>query len=217
LIMDEASTDGTREMVTRDFPEVELYSSPSSMGPTAQRNRGTALATTPIVVSIDDDCEFVEPRTLQRAIADFANQRVGLISIPYIDFSTSRDVQGGAPAGSEPYASSNFRGCAYAVRRDIYLAAGGYREVLFMDSEEDDLAIRILNLGYIVLAGQAPAVHHHASPRRDLEKVDVLGARNLILFAWFNVPRVYLVPHLVATTLNSLVFGLRTRTLRRKI
>ena len=216
IVMDDGSTDGTLEMLAVDFPEVEVHSSEVSRGPTAQRNRGTAMAPTPIVVSIDDDCEFVHSDTLSRALEGFNDPRVGLVSIPYIDVYIKPDVQGNSPAPNEPYAMSSFRGCSYAVRRDVFGEIGGYRESLFMDSEEEDLAIRLLDHGYVVLAGDAPPVHHYASPRRETVFRETIAARNLVLFTWFNVPGVFLLPHLLVTTTKSLLFGWRTNRFKEK-
>lgn len=216
MVMDDGSTDGTLEMIASDFPEVEVRTTDVSRGPTAQRNRGTAMAPTTIVISIDDDCEFVHPETLARSLVGFADPRVGLVSIPYIDVLIDPNVQGNAPTPNEAYMASTFRGCSYAVRKDVFQEVGGYRESLLIDGEEDDLAIRLLDHGYMVLAGDAPPVHHYASPRRETRRREVNAARNLILFTWFNVPGLYLLPHLVATTGKSLLFGLRVHRLNEK-
>ena len=217
IVMDDGSTDGTLDMIAAEFPEVELHTSEVSRGPTNERNRGTALASTPLVISIDDDCEFMDPSTLARALEGFADPRVGLVSIPYIDVLVSPDIQGSSPSGDELYAAPTFRGCAYAVRKAVFEEIGGYRESLFMDREEEDLAIRLLDHGYLVMAGEGAPVHHYASPRRDTRLREVVAARNLILFTWFNVPGIFLLPHLVVTSLKSLVFGLRVHRFREKL
>src|SRR5207247_8851607 len=46
-------------------------------------------------------------------------------------------------------------------------------------------------------------------PRRDWSRVEPLGRRNDVLYAWHNVPMPYLLPHLLATTLNGIRAGLK--------
>jgi len=209
FVMDDGSTDGTPEMVAREFPEVTIRSATASRGPTAQRNLGTSLARTPIVVSIDDDCVLENPDTLEKTLSVFDNERVGLVSIPYIDALNSGDMQGHAPDSATPYAAFSFRACSYAVRKDAFLKAGGYRELLTIQGEEDDLSIRLLDHGYLVIAGDAPPIYHYESPRRDWSRLDILGARNTILFTWLNVPLVALPVHMAATTWNLLAWGFK--------
>lgn len=209
FVMDDASTDGTSEMVQREFPEFTLRRSDVSAGPTAQRNLGTSLARTPIVVSIDDDCVLENPDTLEKTLTIFDNERVGLVSIPYIDALNSGALQGHAPDSTTPYAAFSFRACSYAVRKDAFLQAGGYRELLTIQGEEDDLSIRLFDHGYLVIAGDAPPIYHYESPRRDFSRVDMLGARNTILFTWLNVPLFALPVHLAATTYNLLAWGFK--------
>ena len=209
FVMDDASTDGTAEMVETEFPEVILTRASQSRGPTAQRNRGTQLARTEIVVSIDDDCVFENPDTLEKTLSTFDDERVGLVSIPYVDALNSGTMQGNAPDSSTPYASFSFRACSYAVRRDAFLKAGGYRELLMIQGEEDDLSIRLLDHGYLIIAGDAPPIYHYESPRRDWSRLDMLGARNTILFTWLNVPTIALPIHLAVTTMKLLAWGFR--------
>ena len=209
FVMDDASADGTAEMVEREFPEVTLKRASASRGPTAQRNLGTSLAGTPIVVSIDDDCVLENPDTLEKTLPAFENERVGLVSIPYVDALNNGDIQGNAPNSAMPYAAFSFRACSYAVRKDAFLEAGGYRELLTIQGEEDDLSIRLLDHGYLVIAGDAPPIYHYESPRRDWSRLDMLGARNTILFTWLNVPLVALPMHMAATTWNLLAWGFK--------
>src|SRR4051812_33725473 len=71
LVLDDASTDGTAEMVAREFTEARLVRTEESYGCIGQRNRGAELARAPIIVSLDDDAVFTSPQTVRQTLEDF--------------------------------------------------------------------------------------------------------------------------------------------------
>lgn len=211
LVIDDGSADGTETMIKNEFPSVHLLRFEQSEGYIVQRNRAAAESRTEFILSIDDDCVLPEADTVERALAVFSDASVAAVAIPHINLKYSPEIVGKPPADDKPYATCSFRGCAYAVRREVFLALGGYRESLIHQGEEEDFCIRLLDSGYVVQLAAAPPIHHLESPRRDLTRMAAFGGRNLILFAWFNVPRRYLPFHLTATTINALVWGARNR------
>ena len=77
-----------------------------------------------------------------------------------------------------------FVGAAHAVRRDVFLKVGGYREHFFFMGEEGDLCLRMMQAGYVTRLGRADPIYHLESSRRDLSRAGFSGRRNDILFAW---------------------------------
>ena len=209
LVMDDGSDDGTAEMLKRDFPQVRYYCLAKGQGPTFQRNRGIALATAPIVFPIDDDAIMVSRHTVEQTLQEFDRECVGAVGIPYINVRVDNQVRQRAPEGGGAFVTSAFVGAAHAVRRDVFLKIGGYREHFFYMGEEGDLCIRMLVEGHVTRVGRADAMHHLESPRRSMARADYCGRRNDVLFVWHNVPWPYFPLHLVATTFNGLVYGLK--------
>lgn len=201
LVLDDGSTDGTTEAVKREFPGVRVLREENSKGPTCQRNRGAALATTPFLFTIDDDCTFPDATTFEQTMAAFENPRVGAVTIPFINVLQSPKVMTSAPDNENVYATYEFYGGMVAFRREAFLAVGGYRTQYFMHVEEPDLSLRFLNAGYIVRSGVATPMHHHESPIRNRLKLHELGPRNHVLYAWYNVPAPDLALHLAATSI----------------
>ena len=60
----------------------------------------------------------------------------------------------------------SYWGTAHAVRRDLFLALGGYREELGEMFEEVDFCLRMLNTGYATRLGRATPLHHYESAKR---------------------------------------------------
>jgi hypothetical protein len=140
---------------------------------------------------------------------DFEHPRVGAVAIPYADVNQSPTIHQRAPESDGVYATYDFKGTAHALRRDVFLALGGYREILVHQGEEEDYCIRMLNAGWITRCGNAEPIHHFESPRRSWSRMDFYGARNKVLFAWHNIPAPALGHQLVGRTAKAMVFSLQ--------
>jgi len=217
LVIDDGSTDGTSDMMCREFPGAQLERVEQSRGYIVQRNRGAALAQTPFIVSIDDDAVFSTPRIVSQTIAEFRDPHIGAVAIPFINVNQDKIVRQSAQDERGIYVTGSYIGTAHALRRELFLDLGGYREFLFHQGEEEDYCIRMLAAGYVVRLGRADPIHHLESPKRDFKRWDIFGRRNNVLFAWCNVPLVNFPVRLLATTFNGLRHGVRQRRLLRMI
>jgi GT2 family glycosyltransferase len=215
FVMDDGSTDGTGVFVAENFPTVHYQRSEVSIGPTGQRNRGADAATAPFIVTLDDDCVFSSPQTLERTLSLFDHPRVGAVTIPFVNVLQDAVLRSSAPQPRGIWTSYHYFGGMIAFRRDAYRAVGGCRQYLFMHVEEPDLATRLLNAGYVIRLGTQRGIDHYESPVRDRPRLDVLGPRNHVLYTWYNVPMPYFPLHLAGTTFNTLRHGVKHRTLRR--
>ena len=200
LVIDDGSIDGTSEAVAREFPSVRLHRSEQSLGYIPQRNRGAEMARNPIVFSIDDDAVFSSPLVVEQTLREFENLQIGAVAIPFIDVNRSSAVMQKAPRADSIFAAYSFIGTAHALRREVFLRLGGYRDALVHQGEEEDYSIRMLNGGWITRCGNADPIHHFESPRRSWWRMDYYGPRNKILFAWQNVPWPHFAAHASAST-----------------
>jgi GT2 family glycosyltransferase len=204
LVFDDGSTDGTSELVCSEFPLVRLVRQVNSHGYIPNRNRAATMACADIVFSLDDDAAFSTPLTVSQTLEAFDHPRVGAVAIPFVNVNQGQAVLQQAPSGDGVFATATYIGTAHAVRRDLFLSLGGYREHFIHQGEEMDFCLRMLARGYIVRLGSADPIHHFESPKRDFRRMDYYGRRNDILFAWHNIPMPDLAVHLPATTLNGL-------------
>jgi glycosyltransferase involved in cell wall biosynthesis len=206
LVVDDGSSDGTADRIAEEFPGVRVERHERSAGLVVRRNEAAELVSAPLIVSIDDDAIFTEPRAVASAVAEFDHPRVGAVAMPYIDRPQGDDVLQRAP-GEGLYVTHRFRGTAHALRRDVFLELGGYRAMLFQQAEEPDLAIRMLDAGYVVRLGRGDPLLHYGSPKRDVDRMWFYECRNDVLFVWHNVPLPHLVPRLAKVTLHMLWLG----------
>jgi glycosyltransferase involved in cell wall biosynthesis len=203
IVIDDGSNDGTSDMVAREFPQASLHRSAQSLGYITQRNRAARMTAADILISIDDDAVFSSPNVVEQAMAGFGSPRVAAVAIPYTEPHKAGTMLQTAPDSRRIWVTDAFRGTAHALRRDIFLALGGYREQLVHQGEELDLCIRLLQQGLIVRLGHGNHVVHYEVQKRDWSRVDYYGRRNDILFVWHNVPLAFLPRHLLGTTING--------------
>ncbi len=203
LVVDDGSSDGTSAMLAEAFPAVRVIRDDVSRGLIVQRNRGAREARAPVVFSLDDDAEYTAPDTVSATLREFSHPRVGAVAMPHVDVNQGPAVKTRAPDGAAIWVTSSYIGTAHALRRDVFLALGGYRESLVYRAEEADLCLRMLAAGFVTRLGAAAPIHHHESPRRDSRAMVLYGRRNDILFAWHNTPMPYAVGRLAKVTADS--------------
>ena len=207
IVLDDGSTDGTCEMLRAEFPDVRVERFSQSKGPTFRRNQGAQMARGEFLFTIDDDCTLPHRDTFARTIAEFDDARVGAVTIPFINVNKDAEkVITGAPDADQIWVAYEYYGGMVAFRRELFLRLKGYRSFYFMNVEEGDYAVRMLDAGYYVKLGTAPPIDHHESPIRASKRLNELGPRNHILYAWYNVPMPHLVPHALGTGLRAALY-----------
>lgn len=211
LLIDDGSSDGTSMMVAKEFPSVRLHRHEHSTGLVVGRNRAAKLASGDVVVSIDDDAVFTTPDVVARTIADFDDDRIGAVAIPFIDVNKSPAEHQRSPDPDQTFIADRFIGTAHAVRKDVFLKLGGYRESFFHQGEEGDYCLRMMDAGYFVKLGNSDPIHHFESPKRDTRRMDLYGRRNDLLVTWLNVPMPGLIPRMAAVIAGGVWFGIRSR------
>jgi glycosyltransferase involved in cell wall biosynthesis len=211
LVIDDGSSDGTAESVRASYPSVRLYHFEHSKGCIIRRNEGALLAGKEVVVSIDDDAVFSSNRIVAQTLAAFSNPHIGAVAIPYLEPHKDNILMQKAPDQRRTWITDRFVGTAHAVRKDIFLALGGYRQHLVHQGEEGDFCLRMLQRGAYVRLGNSDAIVHYESPKRSYRRMDFYGRRNDILFAWHNVPLGALPAHLLGSTAKGLLWSLRLK------
>lgn len=205
LVFDDGSSDGTSQMIRTEFPSVRLERVKQSLGIVSARNRAIESAKGDVVITIDDDCVFSSTDTVVRTVADFDAPKVGAVAIPHINvYGTPAAVPAPLPA-VPPYVISEFAGGSNAILREVFRALGGYRSAIWRQGEEYDFCTRLLEKGWVTRMGTATPIKHFESPNRNAASIHFHKVRSHILYAWWNVPNVYLPVHISATIAKTIV------------
>lgn len=192
IVSDDGSTDSTSEMVRKEFPNAILTRTDQALGIIGARNRASALATTSILFTLDDDAVFTAPNTVSVVLDCFKHSKVGAVALPYINYLDGQQ-QGACNVfewvNYEDFPCvSTFSGGACAFRVDLFRSCGGYSGS-GRQHEELSLCHRFLDKGYVVrVANVTPLAHfptHGAAIRGTVLREAV---KNRIAFAWEQVP-----------------------------
>ncbi len=194
LVVDNGSTDGTAELVARRYPRVRLVALALNGG-AAARTLGARRATTRYVAFCDDDCAWA-PGSIARAVALLdAYPDVVLINAR-VRVRDERDDEACALMAASPLpkrtacpgnAIAAFMAGASIVRRDAFLAAGGYHERYHIGAEESLLALDLLARGWEMIYLDDLEVRHDPEPAgRVPERRRRMVMRNRLWTAWLR-------------------------------
>ncbi|TDB84676.1 glycosyltransferase, partial [Actinomadura sp. KC216] len=209
IVADNASSDGTPEVAAAAGATVLRL--PGNRG-AAARNAGAQRAATRYIAFADDDSWWA-PGSLERAarILD-AHPRTALLAarvligpeerLEPVSEQMARSPLG-RPDGLPGPAILGFLACSVIVRRDAFLDAGGFSDVLHFGGEEELLALDLAAAGWGLAYVPELVVHHHPSTvNRDPAARRRRQARNGVLTAWLRRP-LPAVARTAATALTS--------------
>jgi len=232
IVVDNASDDGSAEMLAERFPEVRVLRMPRNLGFGGGNNAGVRAARNRVVVILNNDMR-VEPDAFRRLLEGFQDQAVFAVSaqIFFLDRNKRREETGltegffaegffrfrhAAEDVSGLYPAFYAGGGSSAFDREKYLELGGFDPLFHPFYVEDaDLSYNAWKRGWKVLYQPSAIVHHEhrgtIGRRFSAARIDAILKKNHILMVWKNVHRWrWLAGHFFFLYVNlvlSAVFG----------
>jgi N-acetylglucosaminyl-diphospho-decaprenol L-rhamnosyltransferase len=192
IVVDNASSDGTRAAVAERFPRVVVIEAGGNLG-AAGRNLGVDAARTPYVALADDDTWWTASALERAAGLLDVHPRLAIVSgrvLVGADHQTDPvcPVMARSPLVPDPALPGprllGFLAGASMVRRSAFLAVGGFERRVFLGGEERLLAADLAAAGWGAVYADDVVVHHHPSGVRDAGARRELVLRNDLWFAW---------------------------------
>lgn len=230
IVVDNGSTDESRELVKERYPQVHLLSFPDNRGFCTAVNAGILAAHTPYVFLLNNDTRM-EPDCIER-LEEALEQRRDLFSVGakmlsmqepdrvdgagdlYCAFGWAYAVGKGKESGRFTRPAEVFSNCAGAAlyRREELIALGLFDENHFAYLEDVDLGYRARIAGYRNLMEPAAIVYHAGSgfsgSRYNAFKIRH-SSRNSVYLVYKNMPFLQILlnlPFLAAGFAIKLVF-----------
>ncbi len=195
VVVDNGSTDGTADFLRARFAGIQIVRLAANRG-AAGRNVGVRACDRPYIALCDDDTWW-EPGSLARA-ADLLDHYPKLAVITAkvlvrgerVDSTCLRMANSplATPPGLPGKALLGFLAGASIVRRDAFLAAGGFEPRLFLGAEEALLTLDLASAGWALAYVDDLIVYHYPSPARDVPVRHLLLTRNALWIAWLRRP-----------------------------
>jgi len=168
IVVDNHSTDGSIEMVRKEFPNVKLIVMPdSTYGACETLNIGMASASGEYIVVIDNDT-ILEKTWIELVVEKFKqNEKVGIIGGKVINYYTRRVEWVYSRPEEEwvnrEFKTSVFHGAAVALRKDVVDKVGYYPKEYFIYGNEFALSAKVINAGYDIIYYPKLVAYHKAN------------------------------------------------------
>lgn len=217
IVVDNQSSDGSCEMVSKFFPQVKLFSNQENVGFSKANNQGVATAKGKYVCILNPDTVVAEDTFKQLLLFASSQQNLGIVSCKLIDGAgyflpeSKRHVPTPGIAiqkllglSKKYYASEVdeksiakvpvFVGAFMLMLKRVYNEAGGFDERYFMYGEDIDLSYTILKKGYDnIYYGKTTVIHYKGeSTLKDAEYAKrFYGAMKLFYKKYFQTNLVF--------------------------
>jgi hypothetical protein len=186
VVVDNASVDGTTELLNSRYPDVKVVRTTANLGFAGGVEAGLAVVDSPFVALLNNDAA-AEPDWLARLVAVLENHpeaaavtsRLLLTDVEpptlnnagvlLLEDGYGADRGLGAPADEypEPGEVFGFSGGAALLRTDALRAVGGFPAPFFLYYEDTDTSWRLRTAGWTVRYEPAAVVHHRHSATAD--------------------------------------------------
>jgi N-acetylglucosaminyl-diphospho-decaprenol L-rhamnosyltransferase len=184
LVVDNASQDGTPQVLTADYPAIRLIANRENLGFGRACNQGARAARGELLVFLNPDV-FVTPdwlAILVRRVAEYPDAAIICPTTLYPDQPAPIAIVAVEEAAAVP-------GCAMLMPRAAWQELGGFDERIFLYWEDTELCWRAWLLGRRVLADLEALVYHKrggsgGGQRWDAEQVKNGLYTHLKLMRW---------------------------------
>jgi GT2 family glycosyltransferase len=196
VVVDNGSRDGTAAAVREAFGDVAVLEPGRNLGSAARTVGARALAT-PLIAFGDDDSWWA-PGALTTAQDLFASSpRLGLLAARVLVGDDERLDPTCATMARSPLRSPGaglgpavlgFVACGAIVRRDPFLAVGGFDERYGIGGEERRLAVELAAAGWALAYAPQVVAHHHPAANAPRPERVRRQLRNDLWSAWLRRP-----------------------------
>ncbi|MBU2952146.1 glycosyltransferase [Tamlana agarivorans] len=167
------------ETIVKDFEWVYWTISKESVSASPARNTLYKKAKGAIFIGLDDDAHPISTNFITSIQLEFSlNKNLGIIAFQEVRGVFNQDAEALLYAKERnAYYTSDFVGCGFAIKKDVYIATNGFPVWIDIYGEEPALALEVLDLGFHILYQPQIKVNH----RVDFEKRKLQG-RNYFRF-----------------------------------
>lgn len=150
------------EKIKESYKWVKWFSSYKSMSASPARKVLYGKAKGVIFIGLDDDAHPISENFITQVEKGFKqNKKLGIIAFQEVrGLYKSDEVAILNSKINQVYYTSDFVGCGFAIKKQVYNATNGFPIWMDIYGEESALAIEVLDLGYQILYDSSIIVNH---------------------------------------------------------
>lgn len=180
IVVDNASADGSADMVRTEFPGCEVLALSTNAG-VAGFNRGAERARGDMLLILDDDA-WPEPDALVAAL-EMLRTRPMTGAVALLPKHPATQVEEWRHE-RVPQSRWPVMGCGNLIRTEVWRAVGGYEEGFFLYRNDTDLALKLLAAGFDVRFDPTWIVWHDSpAAKAKSDRWFTLATRNWVWLA----------------------------------
>lgn len=216
IVVDNHSTDGTVDMVKRNYPSATVVPLAENIG-IAGWNKGFEIAKGEYILVLDDD-SYPEKNAISIGITRMMREpQCGILALQVYNMHR-QCLQTFALVHGK---NTTFIGCGAIFRADVVRKAGMFEELLFLYMHEDEFAMRVIDAGFTVLYEPGGVVQHISSPvhrsisaesRIDLRRQYYL-IKNILTILVLHFSFRHLIFRVPRIIIGRVLFGLKNHCL----
>jgi GT2 family glycosyltransferase len=198
IVVDNASGDGTVELIRQDFPEVHLIANAQNRGPAVAYNQGVAAAAAARSILLLNSDIQLRPGTIEpmRSYLDRHPEVSGVLGRLYNPDGTPQYMrvqikQWHKPRWDRPFPATFVSTCFLLARREAFQRVGPFDEAYYFHNEDLDWSERATRLGLRFMYLPGVGVYHHCSAGKKQNYGPIMAelyASNLYYFHKFYGP-----------------------------
>ena len=200
VVVDNCSTDGSREMLRDEYDFVRLVKRAENSGLAEGRNILVRLADAPVVFWMDDDCELVEEDCLEQLVREMENHPEYAVvfarileeqdgQLRLLHLFLPADVPSRVPFEMVPTLPVTFASGGTCVRKRQFLEMGGYDGDFFRMSVERAFSYRVFDASSAIRYYPAVTIIHRPHGYgRNFRVISFYMTRNFLLGYWRYLP-----------------------------
>lgn len=189
LVVDNASSDGTPQMVEKEFKKAVLIQNEKNVGFSKGNNKGAKAAKGTYVLFLNSDTEFLDGNIGEMVKFFLQNEKVAVVGGKMVGKNGTEELSAGTffnlsqvfflTLGLDKRMKTRFSpssvtkvdfvsGGYMMVKKKIFQSLGGFDEHLFMYTEDMEFCYRVYKAGYTALFYPEASVIHqgHGSSSR---------------------------------------------------
>lgn len=212
IVVDNASTDNTTDMIKKDFPQVKLLKLDSNKGCPEGRNVAIRHCQGDLIFFLDDDAWYKDPEFIGKVINKFKSLPENFVVVMPEILEWDGLRWGKKFNITDERELYTFSGGVSVVRKKVFDEIGDFPNTVY-GAEEKYLSMKMFERRLKIFFMPQLLVHHEPSIKRDKGQIVYYKVRNDLTWVWSFCPIWLLIPHMILKWFTWFIFSIQKKAI----